>query len=249
MLTGLSKDSHVPLYRQLRDLLATGIRAGEWVAGDRLPSEAELGDAHGVSRITVRQALRELELAGMLLRITGKGTFVRERPPVARLTRLSGFGENMRAMGREPGYRVLRCHRLPADDLTATRLQLSLGAPTLTLERVLLADGEPVALARSTIAEQTFGGHPPTSWDLAEGSLYTHLAAAGVRLVDAIEVVEPAVAGAEESALLDIEPGQLLLQVQRLAHDAAGRPIEDVHLLYVASRYTFTWRLTDHDGA
>lgn len=247
MTTGLSKDSHIPLYRQLRDLLATAIRDGEWAPGDRLPSEAELGETHQVSRITVRQALRELELAGALLRIAGKGTFVRERPPVARLTRLSGFGENMRAMGREPGYRVLRCQHSQADETTASRLRLPLGAPTLDLERVLLADGRPVALARSTIAERAFNGIPPDDRALAAGSLYGLLADAGVRLADATEVVEPAVAGSEEAALLDVEPGQLLLQVHRLALDQGGQPVEDVQLLYVASRYTFTLRLSDRD--
>lgn len=246
-MSGLTKESHVPLDNQLRDLLAAAIRDGDLIPGDRLPSESELGETHGVSRITVRQALRELELAGMLLRIAGKGTFVRERLPVARLTRLSGFGDNMRAMGRDPGYRVLACRRATADDATAVRLRTAVGALVMHLERVFLADGQPVALARSVIPASAFEGNPPEVEDLATGSLYTHLADAGIHLAQATEAVEPAVAGTEEAALLDVEPGQLLLQVQRLAMDASGRPIEDVQLLYVASRYTFMLRLSDRD--
>lgn len=144
---------------------------------------------------------------------------------------------------------MLACRRGRAEETLASRLRLAVGAPTLELERVLLADGLPVALARSTIAERAFNGAPPDDDVLAAGSLYGLLADAGVRLAEATEVVEPAVAGVEEAALLDIEPGQLLLLVQRLALDQRGQPVEDVQLLYVASRYTFTLRLSDRDDA
>ncbi|MCC6314774.1 MAG: GntR family transcriptional regulator, partial [Thermomicrobiales bacterium] len=101
----IDANSAIPMYRQLADLLRAQIADGELGDGDRLPSEAQLGETHGISRITVRQALAELERAGMLLRVPGKGAFVRAHSPIQGLTRLSGFSESARAAGREAGYR------------------------------------------------------------------------------------------------------------------------------------------------
>ena len=111
-------NSVVPMYRQLADLLRRQIAAGDLGDGDRLPSEAQLGEAHGVSRITVRQALADLERLGLVDRVVGKGTFVRTRPrPIEALGRLSGFGEQARAAGVAAGYLVLATGEAPLRSL------------------------------------------------------------------------------------------------------------------------------------
>lgn len=77
----LHKESTVPLYRQLKEILKEAIRRGEFRPGDRLPTEMELCETFGVSRITVRQALNELANEGFLYRQQGSGTFVNDRIP------------------------------------------------------------------------------------------------------------------------------------------------------------------------
>jgi len=102
-------NSPVPMYRQLASLIRDHIRRREPPPGVRVPSETELGAAYGVSRITVRHALSELERDGLLERTPGKGFFVRrDAGRVERLTRLSGFGENVSDLGIRAGYDTLR---------------------------------------------------------------------------------------------------------------------------------------------
>src|SRR5215216_6316626 len=97
------------MYRQLSNLIRQQIERGELATGDQAPSEARLSERYGISRITVRQALAELERDALVEKVPGKGTFVREpKPRVERLTRLSGFGENMAALGLRAGYQTLR---------------------------------------------------------------------------------------------------------------------------------------------
>ena len=73
----LNRQSFVPLYQQIKDLLLDRMEHGELVAGDLIPSEAKLGAAFEVSRLTVRQALYELRMEGYVTREKGRGTFVR----------------------------------------------------------------------------------------------------------------------------------------------------------------------------
>ena len=72
----LERSSPLPLYHQLKEILSTKIRRGEWKAGDLIPGEQELQSTYALSRTTARQALRELELDGVLTRHRGRGTFV-----------------------------------------------------------------------------------------------------------------------------------------------------------------------------
>ncbi|HEX5325898.1 MAG TPA: GntR family transcriptional regulator, partial [Acetobacteraceae bacterium] len=107
-MTAIDANAVTPLYRQLTELLRGQIVSGALADGARLPSEAQLGERYGVSRITIRQALADLERQGLLERTPGRGTFVRRRPcPIEGLTRLSGFSETAAAAGLEAGYLVL----------------------------------------------------------------------------------------------------------------------------------------------
>ena len=97
----INRQASTPLYVQLKDLIADQIRQGSLKPGDRVGSEAELERAHGVSRITVRQAIGALVQEGELYRVPGKGTYVAS-PKVAPLAGFTSFSENMTAQGLTP---------------------------------------------------------------------------------------------------------------------------------------------------
>lgn len=239
---GIRNGSAVPKYQQLVEILRGRVRRGELVAGDRLPSEARLCEDFGVSRITVRQALAELERDGLLDRVPGRGTFVRQPDNrVERLPRLSGFGENLAALGLRASYSTERAEEAKVSAEIADRLRGS-GSRAFVIERVLLANGRPVGFHVSYLpvwlvdlcAPEAFAGNV-----LNERSLYQTMEGCGIRLHRAEEVVEPAQADAREAARLGMEEGSLVLRVRRTVYDVEERPVEYVLITYRSDSYTF----------
>jgi GntR family transcriptional regulator len=235
-------ESQTPKHRQHSNLLRERIDDGDFTPGDRIPSEAQLGLEHRLSRITVRQALSHLERDGLLERVPGKGTFVRRREShVERPSRLTGFGENVVALGLEPGYRTLAAEPMRVSKAIADCLRAQSGK-VFMVKRVLLADGEPIAVHTSYLPLWIVKAAPTDAFSVASldnGSLYQAMAQAGVRIYRADEIVEPGLANADEAHHLEMEEGALLLRVERTVFDRAGTPIEYVLLAYRADSYTY----------
>ena len=137
----------VPLHHQVYLDLRAALDAGEWRPGDQLPPERELAERYGCSLITVRRALDELAREQRLERTRGRGTFVlaaahRARPRRAHMT----FTEEMQRRGLDPETRLIAARPESAGETVAAALGLEPGSPTLYLERLRLADGEPLLL-------------------------------------------------------------------------------------------------------
>jgi GntR family transcriptional regulator len=234
------------MYRQLADLVRESIRRGELELGARIPSEAQLGSTYGISRITVRQALSELEREGLLERAPGKGTFVRRSVGrVERLTRLSGFGENLADLGRTAGYRTFRAREESVPLEVADRLRVS-EARAFVVNRLLLADGNPVGMHLSYLPLWIVERSPAGTFTreaLDSGSLYAAIEKAGMVLHRAEEIVEPTLAGAEDAGRLGMDEGGLLLRVTRTVYDPDDRALEHVIITYRSEVYTFRQHL------
>ncbi len=241
-VTAIRAEAATPKYQQLAHLIRERIDRGEFAQGDRIPSEAQLGDSYKISRITIRQALSGLERDGLLERVPGKGTFVRKRSSlVERATGLTGFGENVAALGIEPGYRTLRAElaRVPMEIADRLRLQ---SPKAFVVDRVLLADGEPVAKHISYLPPWIVKKATPNSFTTAsldKGSLYRAIEQAGVRMCRADEVVEPGLASDDEAEQMEMKASDLVLRVTRTVYDADGVPLEHVLLTYRADSYTY----------
>lgn len=237
----IQAESPTPKYRQLADLLRERITQGELSPGDRIPSESQLGDAYRLSRITIRQALADLERDGLLERVPGKGTFVRKKSShVERVTRLTGFGENVRALGLEPGYRTLRAEPARVATAIADRLRAASGK-VFVIERILLADGEPIAEQISHLPLWIVRTAPEafTVTALDAGSLYRAIAEAGVRMHRADEIVEPGIATQKQARRLETHDGALVLRVARAVFDPESTPVEYALMTYLADAYTY----------
>jgi GntR family transcriptional regulator len=153
----------------------------------------------------------------------------------------------MRAQGMEPTSQVLVLDQVRADDVLAERLAVRPGDRLVHLERLRLADGEPMAIERTYLSAVRFPGLRRHLVRL--GSLYAALDTEyGVRPVEAEETIETALASPEEAALLGVDTGLPLLLLSRHSLDLQGEPVEYVRSVYRGDRYKFVTRLSRPDG-
>ncbi len=152
----INRQSRLPLYDLIEQNFRELILNGQLKSGDSVPSEWELSDLYGVSRLTVRHALDDLARQGWLNRRHGVGTFV-SKPAIARIapSKLS-FTEQMRAIGRVPSSRQLDVRTIPATPKVASSLELQEGDPVFEIRRVRLADGKPILLETSYLSQKGF---------------------------------------------------------------------------------------------
>jgi GntR family transcriptional regulator len=228
-----------PKSRRLRESLIERIRGLE--AGAALPTERELCTEFGVSRATVRHVLHQLEVERRIYRQQGKGTFVGSAKIEQRLG-LTSHTEEMRASGIRPGSKLIDVTRVQASIEVGAALRLGEGAEVLQIERLRLADGDPIAIEVLYLNAARFDG---ISSALGEDVSFYQLLSSdyGVELASAEETIEATVAGAREAKLLGCGAGSALLLLSRLTFDTKGRPIEYVRSLYRGDRFRFRQRL------
>jgi len=232
------RNSPVPRYHQLKEILRGRIRSGEWKPGDLIPSERELSEIYQISRMTARQAITDLVNEGVFFREQGKGTFVTSHKITQQLMRLTGFTEDISARGQRPSTRVIAARMSPADDLTAERLRIEVGHQILYLQRLRLADDEPLAIECSQLNFR--GCEGLLEEDLEHNSLYQLLEAKyGLPLMEAEQELEAGLAGDEEAELLQIAPGNSVLFTRRTTYTDRNLPIEYAKSVYCGNKYTF----------
>jgi GntR family transcriptional regulator len=223
------------LKRHLLELLAA------LPPGSPIPTERSLAAEFDVSRTTVRQALADLTVEGRLLRVQGKGTFAAE-PKVAQRLQLSSYTEDMRAQGREPSSQLIDIAEIPAENELTTLLGVRAGAKVLRMQRLRLADGEPMALETTHLPLGRFRGL--RKYLTPDGSLYQVLRERfDVEMGHAEETIETALAGPHEAELLGADVGMPMLLLSRHSFDTAERPVEWVRSVYRGDRYKFVAEL------
>ncbi len=222
----IRRDSPVPYYYQLEEFLKEQIENGAWKPGQQIPSEAELCEAFDVSRTVVRQALNELVHEGLLYRRKGKGTFVAE-PKIREslVQHLTGFYEDMVALGLKPSTKVLEQKVIPAPSKIAEALGLEEGEPVIMIDRLRFVDDEPILLVITYVPEKLCP--ELLNEDLSTQSLYAILEKKyGLELVYGHRTLEAVAATKEEANLLEIEEGDPIILLRSISYLKDGRPIE-----------------------
>lgn len=240
-MVDLDRNHILPLYEQVEKYLGSLIDSGSLDPGDKLPSEKNLEDKFGVSRVTIRRALQELAHEGRIVRVPGKGSFVLQ-PKIEPLTALTSFSENMRAQGYEPSYQQAKISIIEANPKITNKLQLPINSKVLHVSRLMLADGLPMAIQDAYLPYSIYQKKPSlfTPEVLTNISMYKVLELElGEKLYRADEWVDASRADPSEAEKLKISPGDLLLIIERLTLSQENQPIEYVKLIYPANRYRY----------
>ena len=228
----------VPLYYQLASILREHIVSGKYLAGDRLPTEEALARDYDVSRITIRQALGDLEKEGFIKREAGRGTFVADRRTFSNTFRMEGSLEDLISMGQSTTVRVLSLTTIKASASEADFLRLNLSDPLVRCTRLRLHGGTPFSYIINHVPGDIGKHLRPEAWK--KGSILRQIETGlGIRMGDADQTISASLADAHLARLLKTGIGAALLSVDRVVRSVEGRPVEHVHSYYRSDIYSF----------
>lgn len=230
-----------PLYMKIKEALKKSILEGVYKEHEKLPSEKSLMDQFGVSRITVRQALRDLTSEGLIFSSQGKGTFVSKPKAVQDVHRLEGFGEAMASKGYDTTARVIGIRQMNGTREVLDALNLKPKAQVVEVKRIRYLNREPISIDTSyfplEIGEHLFSKDLSGDiFPMLENQLGTTLGSADIRL-------EARAADAEVAELLQIEPGNPIMWVQRLTLDKNGIPVDFEYLAIRGDSYQYHFKV------
>jgi len=223
----------VPLHHQIQGLLRARIEAGEWAAGERIPTEMALVDHFRVSRATLREALRALERDGLIARHRRRGSFVRPSAPDA----AAGRTITNLVLGYETAIRVVSVAPAPAPVHVTSFLGVARGQLLHRFVRVEVVDGAPLAVVVNYMASEY--GRRIRRRDLARYSMLEVLHRIGIRLGPIRQQLEARMPDEQVAELLGIDVTQPVLFLRLLISDARGRPVEIADSFYRADRYRY----------
>ncbi len=222
------------VYMVLRDRILSGAVG----FGARLPTENELAEFHGVSRVTVRRALGELARERLIERRRSAGTRVIYRPAPAPMTAdISGVLANLADMGRRTAVKLLSFDYVPAEGTVAEALGVGPDQLLQRSVRVRSVDGLPFSYLTTHVPESvsvTF-----TQQELASRPLLDLLERAGVKVEHARQRISAGLATPDVARVLGLRTGSPLIELVRVVYDQAGRGVEHLHALYRPDRYAF----------
>ncbi len=238
MDTTFVKNPSVPLYLQVKNTLEAEIREGKYGADQRLPSERELCERFDVSRMTARQALKELERDGLVFSRVGKGTFVNETKIDQQLRSLTGFSQDIQNRGARPSSRVLSAKIISAATHLAALLKLLPGAEVVELSRLRLSNETPLCIETAHIPHYLCPNILQN--DFSQESLYRIFERDyGHRLGRAEQTIEASLAEPAEMELLQMTPPAAVLRIERLTYNQQDALLEYVTSTYRGDLYQF----------
>lgn len=252
VLGALDPTSDRAVFRQIADQLRAAIDKGRFKEGDKLPSEAELVEHYGVSRMTVRNSLSVLQGEGLIVSEHGKGVFVRPRPPVRRLASdrfarrhreqgKSAFTVEAEAAGSRPEVDSLEVREeRPTQDVSAR-----LGSPrkVLARRRRYLLDHRPVEFAVSYLPLDLARDTPIAQPNPGPGGIYARLEEMGHRLDHFDEEIRARMPSPDEVKTLHLAAGVPVIHLIRTAYDTEGRAVEVCDTVMAADAYVLSYQL------
>ncbi|WP_404383022.1 GntR family transcriptional regulator [Knoellia locipacati] len=228
-----------PMHAVVRAELHQSIREGRFRPGDQVPTEPQLMERFGVSRTTVRRALRDLETQGLIVRQPGRGSFVAQPQVEPRLDRLTGFVEDMEALGLHASASVELIETVPAPERAADALRCEPGESVVHIERVRLANETPLSFDDSYFVADL--GQRVARENLRDEPFYSILEEKyGVALAGADYVVRATVADERVADHLQIAPGDPVLLMERTSCIRPDRaPVLFEYLHFAAARVSY----------
>lgn len=220
----LSRAQGTSLHRQIFLVLREQILGGFYMPGEVVPKEEELSGRFGVSRITVRRALADLENLGLIERIQGKGTYVSHALPEGRPAATIGLVDSLRRTANETDVEVLDVALVEPPAGIAAQLNLSPGVRAMHAARLRKSGDTNLMVTEAWIPEHLARG--VTAAKLKRRALYEILLDQGIRFGRVVQEITAVAADPRYARLLRAEVGVPLLRVTRLLYDEGGHPVQ-----------------------
>lgn len=233
---------HSPLYAKVEAALISDISAAILLPGSQLPPEDGLIERFGVSRTTVRKAIENLVARGVVEIRRGKGTFVAQPKITQELTELTGFVEDMEALGRTPTARLLDKQVVPADPDVARQLAVPAGSLVMRIQRARLADGVVMSFDETYLPREI--GEKVITHDLDAEPIFSLLEGKyDLPLIEAEYRLEAVTATPDVAQALAVETGSAVFLIERTSYTKGHQPIDYEKLHYRGDLIRFVTRL------
>jgi len=239
-MTAINKNADVPIYEQLKEILKADIQRKRIGASERIPSENELAKRYGITRMTVRHAMRELQKEGWIFTKHGKGSYASSQSGSQMLIKLDGFSSEMIKQGFKVHSQFLGVKEVSfsrENEDAYSGLEQEKESPLIVVGRIRYLEGAPFAIEHSYLSFQVGQSLLLRSFD-ETFSMYRFLEnEMHIKLAKADHVIEPQLANAHDAKLLGIERGTPVLFIAGTTFARSGEPIEYIEGIYLGDRY------------
>lgn len=229
-----------PLYRRIAQQIKEEIQAGQWIEGEAIPTEKLLAERYEASRVTVRQAIKVLVEEGLLEKVQGSGTYVKEQKIEHNIFELLSFTEEMRSLDKEPVNKVLHFQMKEPDDHVRRMLKLSEGEKIFYVRRQRLVDDVPYVVEDTYLPVSLF---PNLSYGIMTGSKYDYIEKeVGMKIKDSYQEVIPVLPPVDIAEALTIDRSMPVLKIQSYSVFVDGTIFEYSENHFKSDEYKFTLR-------
>ncbi|MCX5909267.1 MAG: GntR family transcriptional regulator [Deltaproteobacteria bacterium] len=236
----IDKNSPVPLYFQINDILLKKIKAEEFKTHQQIPTEEELTATFQVSRMTVRQAISKMVTEGILYRKRGHGTFVAEPKLERKVAKLTSATVDMEEAGLKPGAIILHKKIMTPNEEERNILGLRPKEHVLEILRLRLANDQPIAIGRAVIPLKKYPDLVQANLDGVVSLTQYMEQNCGCRIAYADQKIKAMNANAQQARLLKIKKGTSVVHLNRVIFDYDRDPIGIFESFYRGDRYVFT---------
>jgi len=241
--------SPIPVYHQIANDIKLLFAIERWPIGSKIPSEQSLAVAYGVSRVTLRQALAELEKEGFITKINGVGSVLATSPePVSQALYLPGFSESKNPNMPKSNFqaKVLTLEMCGPSNSINSYLALSNNQSLIHVKRLFLHEGKPVALNQSWLSPQSVPAILEKG--LVENSMSKTLLSYGHKVNSISNTIEPINCTAIEMKLLEIGYNVPVIMVSSLSFLQSEEPLEFSKTIWRGDRIKFKVNVNREDS-
>lgn len=227
-----------PMYIRIHNQIKRDVENHVYKVGDRIPAERQLAVKFGVSRMTLRQAIKTLEEEGILERRLGSGTYVASQKVQEKMSGIMSFTEITKANGQKPSSKLISYQVGKPSLSEKERLNLASDEDVLRMERIRYADQTPICYEVVTIPYKLVEN---ISKEDISTHLYEALSKNNYEIGKVTEHISAAVANEQDARLLNARKGEALITRRQVTELSNGSPFEYTRARYVAERFEFTF--------
>jgi len=235
----INKETRIPLYFQLKELIIKEIKNGSYIKDSMIPTEKEISEVFAISRTTVRQAISELVQEGWLYRVKSKGTFV-SHPKLKQdfIQHLESYNDQIRRSGMVPSTEVIALKVMKATSIVAQNLDIKESDKVVYLFRQRFADDEPIVTIKTYLPYDVC--EFVLQHDLRNEALYEILKKTDITEIKYVDrLVEATIATKTDEQYLNVKPGSPIQLITSIGYNAYKRPIEYSIARYRGDRNSF----------